>query len=113
MMMSKEVKVIRAREAKSFMEGDEYCKLYLDYDKIMFGLSILHPGHKGSVDPGHENAFELFFVVKGKVVCHIPDENIYEELNENDAILIPPKKAHQLINVGDTVAVITWSQAKF
>ena len=108
-----EIKVIRNHEAKSFMEGDEYCRLYVDAEKIVFGVSVLHPGRKGEVDPGHENAFEIFYVIKGKILCHIPTEKYYGELNEGDAILIPPKKPHQLINVGDSIAIVSWSQAKF
>ncbi|MEM3941378.1 MAG: cupin domain-containing protein [Candidatus Bathyarchaeia archaeon] len=104
------VKVIRNLDAKSFMEGAEYCKLYIKNEAIVFGVSILHPGQRGEIDPGHENACEVFYVADGKVVCYIPGENIYEELNEGDLIFIPPKKPHQLFNVGDKIARIIWAQ---
>lgn len=108
----KKVKVIRKRQTKNFMEGDEHCRLYLDTENIVFGVSYLPPGTKGDVDPGHKNAFEVFFVVKGTVLCHLPDEDIYEELDEGDAILIPPLRSHKLINIGEEVATVVWSQAK-
>ncbi|MEM4488557.1 MAG: cupin domain-containing protein [Desulfurococcaceae archaeon] len=92
------------------MEGAEYCKLYIKNEAIVFGVSILHPGQRGEIDPGHENACEVFYVADGKVVCYIPGENIYEELNEGDLIFIPPKKPHQLFNVGDKIARIIWAQ---
>ena len=105
--------MIRKNEAKSFMEGDEFCKLYIETDEIVFGVSSLPPGMKGDVDPGHPDAYEIFFVTKGKVLCHLPDENVYEELEEGDAILIPPPRPHALINIGESTTVVIWSQAKF
>jgi len=108
-----EIKVIRSFEANPIIEEDEYCKRYVDTDKIAFGISILHPGHRGPVDPGHENAFEIWYIIKGKVLCYIPTDKDCKELNEGDAILLPPKKPHQPINVGDSIAIISWSQAKF
>jgi quercetin dioxygenase-like cupin family protein len=107
------VKIIRKSETKNFMEGDEYCKLYVETDKIVFGVSTLPPGRRGDVDRGHKDAYEIFYVVKGKVLCNLPDENIYEELEEGDVILIPPPRPHALINVGENTAIIVWSQAKF
>ena len=107
------VKVVRKVETKNFMEGNEYCKLYIENENIVFGLSIIHPGQRGDVDLGHENAYEIFYVVEGKVLCFIPSDKNYEELEEGDMILIPPKKPHQLINVGEKTAKIIWSQSKF
>jgi quercetin dioxygenase-like cupin family protein len=109
----KNIKAIRENEAKSFMEGDEHCKLYIDTDKIAFGTSTLLPGKKGAVDPGHKNTYEIFFVAKGTVLCHFPDENVFEKLEEGDAVLIPPPRPHALVNVGEDTAIVVWSQAKF
>ena len=95
------------------MAGNEYCRLYIETDKIAFGTSTLLPGMKGDIDLGHKDAYEVFFVAKGKVLCYFPDENTYEELEEGDAILIPPPRPHALINVGESIAIVTWSQAKF
>lgn len=111
--MEKKIKVIRKRETQNFMEGDEFCRLYVETDKIVFGVSTIQAGRKGAVDTGHKNAYEIFYVVSGKVLCSIPDENLYEELEEGDAILIPPPKPHALINVGEETATVVWSQAKF
>jgi len=105
--------VIRKNETKNFVEGDEYCKLYIETDKIVFGVSTLPAGRKGAVDPGHKDAYEIFYVMKGKILCNLPDENLYEELGEGDAMLIPPPKPHALINIGENTAIVVWSQAKF
>jgi quercetin dioxygenase-like cupin family protein len=106
------IKVIRESKTRSFMEGDEYCKLYIDTDRIVFGTSMLLPGKKGAVDPGHKDAYEIFYVAKGTVLCHLPDSNLFERLEEGDAVLIPPPRPHSLINVGENTAVVVWSQAK-
>jgi mannose-6-phosphate isomerase-like protein (cupin superfamily) len=108
----KKAKVIRKNETKNFMEGNEHCKLYIETDKIVFGVSILLPGMKGDVDPGHKDAFEIFYVARGKILCSLPDEDLYEELEEGDAILIPPPRPHALINIGEETAIVIWSQAK-
>lgn len=106
------IKVIRKTETKNFMEGDEYCKLYIENENIVFGLSIIHPGQRGDVDPGHEDAYEAFYVIEGRILCFIPSDKLYEELEEGDLILIPPKKPHQLINVGEKIAKVIWAQSK-
>jgi quercetin dioxygenase-like cupin family protein len=105
-------KIIRKRETKNFMEGNEYCKLHIENGNIVFGVSILPPGMKGGVDLGHQNAYEVFFVAKGRVLCNLPDENLYEELEEGDAILIPPPRPHALMNIGSDTATVVWSQAR-
>lgn len=95
------------------MEGSgEYCRCYLETEKLTFGVSILQAGMRGDVNPGHKTENELFYVAKGKVLLHLPDENIFEELEEGDAILIPRTRPHALINIGETTAVVTWSKAK-
>ena len=106
-------RIIRKNETENFMCGDEHCRRYIETDKIMLGVSTLPPGMKGDVDAGHKDAYEIFYVVKGKVLCNLPDENLYEELDEGDAILIPPLRPHKLINIGESTAVLVWSQAKF
>jgi quercetin dioxygenase-like cupin family protein len=108
----KEVKVVRKHESKRFMEGDEICNLYFETDGVFFGVSTIPAKMKGDVDPGHSEAYEVFYVVEGKVLCYIPNKNVYKELNKGDAILIPPPLAHQLINKGENTAIIIWAQSK-
>jgi mannose-6-phosphate isomerase-like protein (cupin superfamily) len=107
-----EVKIVRKHESKKFMEGDEICNLYFETNRVYFGVSTIPANMKGDVDPGHSDAYEVFYVVEGTVLCYIPNDRVYKELNKGDAILIPPQKAHQLINKGENTAIIIWAQSK-
>lgn len=104
--------MIRKKDSRNFMEGNEHCRLYFDNNCMAFGVSNLPPGLRGDVDSGHKDAYEVFYVAKGTILCHLPDENVYEELDEGDAILIPPSRPHALINVGHNAAVVIWSQSR-
>lgn len=106
-----EIRVVRKEEVTGFMEGGEYVREYIKTDKIAFGTSTLLPGQKGTIDPGHKKSHEIFYVVKGNVLCHISDKNIYKELREGDIILIPEGVPHALINIGEEKAVLSWSCA--
>jgi len=106
-----EVKVIRAGEAKVFMDGPEVCREYEKTGKLTFGTSTLLPGQTGGVDPGHPKSHEIFYVSRGQVLMHIPETSHWYELSEGDIILIPEGIPHQLTNIGTEKAVITWSCA--
>lgn len=106
-----EMKVIRKGDAKSFMEGEEHCRLYVNTGKIVFGTSSLLAGKRGDVDPGHKKGDEIFYVARGRVICHFPKKNVYEELEEGDVVVIPPGEPHQLINSSQEEAIICWSLA--
>ena len=104
-----ETKIVKASEADLFLEGVEVCRQYFHTEKLTFGTSQLHPGQTGAVDPGHENSHEVFYVGKGSVLLKCGDK-LYE-LNEGDAQIIPPAQPHQLTNIGDTIALVSWSMA--
>ncbi|OQB48167.1 MAG: Cupin domain protein [Firmicutes bacterium ADurb.Bin153] len=104
-------KVVRKDEARLFMDGPEVCREYAVTDKILFGSSTLLPGQTGAVDPGHPVSKEVFFVSRGHVIMHTPNDGKYYELSEGDIIIIPEGKPHRLSNIGTEVAVITWSLA--
>ena len=106
-----EIEVVRRRDAKNFMEGDEHCRLYLKTEKIVFGTSSLLPGKRGAVDPGHKQGQEVFYVAKGRVICHFPKKGAQKELEEGDIVLIPPGEPHELINNGSEEALVCWSLA--
>jgi mannose-6-phosphate isomerase-like protein (cupin superfamily) len=106
-----DLKVIHPNNARLFLDGPEVCREYVKTDKILFGSSMLLPGQTGAVDPGHPISKEVFFVSRGQVVMHTPDDGKYYELNEGDIIVMPEGKPHQLSNIGMDVALITWSLA--
>lgn len=106
-----DIKVVRKKDVRHFMEADEHCREYLKTEKLTFGTSTLLPGQRGTVDKGHPKSHEIFFVSRGHILLHVPDRNEYFELHEQDIILMPEAVPHTLINVGEEKAVITWSLA--
>jgi mannose-6-phosphate isomerase-like protein (cupin superfamily) len=104
-----ETKIVRARDANIFMEGVEVCREYIKTDLLTFGTSELQPGDTGAVDIGHKNSQEVFFVIKGTVLLKCGDK-LYE-LHEGDAQLIPEDMPHQLTNIGQCIAKVSWSLA--
>lgn len=104
-----ETTIVRSKDARIFLEGVEVCREYVKTDQITFGTSQLHPGQTGAVDPGHAASHEVFFVVRGAVLLRC-GERLYE-LREGDAQLIPPGQPHQLTNIGDEIALVSWSLA--
>jgi uncharacterized cupin superfamily protein len=75
---------------------------------IWFGTSTLHPGARGAIDRGHPGAHEIFFVVTGHVLL-LGEEGKFYELDEGDAILFPEGVPHTIINIGETMATLTWA----
>jgi len=104
-------KVIKEDQARVFMDGPEVCREYAVTGKITFGSSTLLPGQKGAVDPGHPNSHEIFFVSRGEVLMHTPNDGKYYKLSEGEIIIIPEGVPHQLTNIDSQKAVITWSCA--
>ena len=103
-------KVIKKKDARIFFEGKEMCREYVSTEKITFGTSRLFPGEEGAVDPGHSEAHEVFFVVRGRVV--MTNENgLFVELEEGDALLVSKNVPHKIINIGAEIAVLSWSCA--
>ena len=109
--MEKLGRIIHAKDAKVLMEEQELVREYVKTEKITFGVSKLKPGAVGALDPGHEVADEVFYCVKGRVLCYFPEDDNYYELEEGDALLIPPSTGHKLYNIGDVDAIITFSCA--
>jgi mannose-6-phosphate isomerase-like protein (cupin superfamily) len=106
-----EPRKIRKADAKDFMEGDEYCRLYYKTNQLVFGTSTLQPGKKGAIDPGHKNGYEIFYAAKGRVICSFPKANKQVELDEGDIVIIPPGEPHELMNNGTVEALVVWSLA--
>lgn len=105
------MKVLKQDQARVFMDGPEVCREYFVTGKISFGSSTLQPGQTGAVDPGHPVSHEVFYASKGTVIMKNPDSGTCFVLKEGDAILIEEGEPHELTNIGDTIAVVTWSCA--
>lgn len=104
-----EARIITKRESKVFLEGPEICRDYVRNDTRWFGTSQLEPGQTGAIDKGHKNSIEVWYVARGHVV--IFDQSRYYELEEGDALEIPPGLPHTVTNIGHETALIVWSGA--
>jgi mannose-6-phosphate isomerase-like protein (cupin superfamily) len=107
---NKAVKVGK-NEVPVIMEDNECSRLYFWTDKIIFSVCTLLPGQSTPMDPGHKGAYEIIFCIKGEVVVHLPDEDRYEKLDEDDALCLPDGAKHKAINVGESIAKLSWSLA--
>jgi mannose-6-phosphate isomerase-like protein (cupin superfamily) len=107
--MDPSAQIIRATEARAFMEGPELCREYVKTSKMWLGTSTLQPGQRGAIDIGHKVSQEVFYCCKGHILLF--DEQKYYELFGGDAILIPEGLPHTLINVGEETAILVWAGA--
>lgn len=108
-MAQSEAVVIRKGNAKNFMEGVEHCREYVRDATMWFGTSVLQPGQRGEVDPGHSDSEEVFFCAQGHVLVY--DGERHYELDTGDALHVPIGLPHTIINVGETPATIVWAGA--
>lgn len=108
-METTSARIIRATEARTFMEGPELCREYIKTPKMWLGTSTLHPGQRGAIDVGHKVSQEVFYCCTGHVLLF--DETQYYELFGGDAIFIPEGLPHTLINIGEDIAVLVWAGA--
>ncbi len=106
-----DVKVVRQAGAKSWYEGPELCRQYFKTEKITLGTSTLEPGQTGDIDWGHKASHEIFFCVRGKVSLRTPNTDEKYVLEEGDAVIMPETVPHELTNIGDVTAVVSWSLA--
>ncbi len=106
-----ELKLIRGQDAPVIMEGSECVHLYFQTDKILFDVATVPAGQRTPVDPGHQGAHEVAYLIKGHVVFEFPAQQRFMELFAGDAVLIPEGEPHVAINVGEETAMISWSLA--
>jgi len=89
------------------MEGDEACREYVRTPSFWMGTSRLPPGTAGDLDPGHADHAEMFLVISGS--ASISTGHTIYELDEGDALFIPPTIPHTLRNDGAAEAVLVWA----
>lgn len=107
--METSARIVRATDARTFMEGPEVCREFIRTPKMWLGTSTLPPGQRGNIDNGHAVSEEVFYCCKGHVLLF--DEKQYYELFGGDAIFIPEALPHTLINIGEETAVLVWAGA--
>ncbi len=104
--------LIRKQDAEIRMEGGECVRIYANSGKIIFSVASLPVGQEGALDPGHRDAHEIAYLIKGHVALEFPDNTPrWIELHAGDAVLIPEGVPHKAINIGEETALISWSLA--
>lgn len=104
--------LIHEQDAELRMEGGECVRIYANTGKIVFSVASLPAGQEGALDPGHEDGHEIAYLIKGRVVLEFPESTPrWIELRAGDAVLIPEGVPHKVINIGEEMALISWSLA--
>ena len=69
------------KDARLVIHDDELTRTFFQTDKLAFGISEIGVGKTSILDPGHQGAEEVFYLVQGHVVCKLPEEDTcYEEI---------------------------------
>jgi len=102
-------KIVRASDARMFMDGPEICRDYLRTETMWFGSSTLGPGLTGGLDTGHPDSWEVFYCAHGHGV--ISDGSRSYELFTGDSLIIPPALPHTIYNAGSDTLTIVWAGA--
>lgn len=103
--------LIRRPDARPLMEGDEFVRIYAHTDKLLFAVATFLPGKRSLLDPGHEGAHEVAYVIRGHLVFEFPKSERFYELFEGDAVLIPEGEPHSVVNIGEELGIVSWSLA--
>lgn len=80
-------------------------------EKIAFGSSTLQLGQTGVIDPGHPKSHEVFYVVRDTFLMRNTATKECCEFHEGDIVVMYEGEPHELTNIGDEIAVATWSCA--
>jgi mannose-6-phosphate isomerase-like protein (cupin superfamily) len=105
------MKLLKEENTRVMKDGAEICREYIITDKITFGTSTLHPGQTGGIDPGHPKSHEIFFAARGSVLVRNPKTGECFVLRTGDALLIEEGEPHEITNIGETIALVSWSAA--
>jgi len=89
------------------MEGAEACREYVRSSAFWMGTSRLAPGARGDVDVGHAEHVEMFLVVRGTASISTGADTY--DLQEGDALVVPPTVPHTLCNHGSSEAMLVWA----
>jgi len=78
-------------------------RLVVVFDPLAEGVSFIHCVEiwdEGGAQPPnmHENAEEIFFILKGEAVAHCDGQSF--ALRAGDSFLAPRGKTHQIVNTG-------------
>ncbi len=110
--LSEKAVLCREAEARVLMENDEMALVYFQSEKITFATSVLPPGTRSNLDPGHAGAHEIAYCIRGEVVIEMGSgEGDFVHLRPGDAVLIKEGVAHTVFNPGAERAEMVWAAA--
>lgn len=110
--LSDKALLCRELDAKPLMENDELALIYFQSERLTFATSVLPPGTRTNVDPGHPGAHEVAYCVRGEAVIELGQgEAEFVRLMAGDAVLIKEGIAHTAFNPGREQAQIVWAIA--
>lgn len=104
-------KIVKKSDVWIKLDGGEHIWKYFTEDRIIFSISRLAPSQSSTLDPGHDKADEICYVISGNLVMKFPDKNYWIELNEGDAVLIAENEPHQIINTSSKEVLMVWCAA--
>jgi mannose-6-phosphate isomerase-like protein (cupin superfamily) len=104
-------RLVRRLDATALIEGDEFVRKYFHTERLVFAVSVLQPGQRSALDPGHDEADEVCYVIEGSVAVIFPDSDLVYELEQGDAILVPASAAHEVLGLGTGPVVMVWTTA--
>jgi len=78
---------------------------------LTFGMVIVEPG--GICEPGHDHneQEEIFFCLSGKGCVLIGEEHEKWDIQQYDAVFIPPGTYHNLANESNMPLFVLWIQS--
>lgn len=80
---------------------------------LTFGMVVVEPG--GVCEPGHDHSDsgqeEIFFCISGRGVVLIGEQREKWDIQQYDAVFIPPETYHNLINESNLPLFVLWIQS--
>ncbi|WP_040197393.1 cupin domain-containing protein [Candidatus Soleaferrea massiliensis] len=89
--------------------GDSEIYRAVQTDQIGCGLLKLEPGGTAGYDAGHQNADEVFYIVKGTARIHYPDTGRSVILHESEFIMNYRDRPHVVSNPGDETLILLFA----
>lgn len=104
-------RLVRQLDAPTLVEDGEFVRLYLDDPRLQFSVAEMLPGARGPMDPGHQDAHEVAYVIRGELAIEFPELGVTLRAHAGDAIIIPAGVSHLPLNLSTEPTTFSWSLA--
>jgi oxalate decarboxylase/phosphoglucose isomerase-like protein (cupin superfamily) len=110
--LTEKATLCREDHAHPLMENEELALIYFQSERLTFATSVLPPGARSNLDPGHPGAHEVAYCVSGELVLELGHgDGHFVRLKAGDAVLIHEGIAHTAFNPGAQPAEVVWAAA--